>query len=261
MNPTGRNLDRRMPRPPLPDTSGRRWAWFLDVDGTLLEIEARPERVSADAGLIRLLENLGELSGGAVALVSGRSLEQLDRIFGRYKLPAAASHGIEQRLPDGEVKNGAAELPAGSVARVESFAARHPGLQVERKTFSVALHYRDRPDLEHLVLETMENISRQLDSDAKLMRGKMMVEILPSAAGKGSAIRSFMETAPFAGRLPVFAGDDVTDEHGFEVVNELGGISVHVGHTADSAAKWRLSNVADVRNWLQAAIGTGANTS
>ena len=250
-----------MPRPPLPQTSGPRWAWFLDVDGTLLELAARPDRVTADARLISLLEDLGEAYGGAVALVSGRSLDQLDRIFRRYRLPAAASHGIERRLPDGTVKYRATEVPPGSLDRVTAFAARYPGLLVERKSFSVALHYRSRPELEDVVLETMEKIHAELDNDVKLMRGKMMVEILPASANKGNAIRSFMTTAPFEGRLPVFAGDDVTDEHGFDVVNELGGVSVRVGDAAGSAAKWQLRDVADLRSWLQAAVDAGTRSA
>jgi trehalose 6-phosphate phosphatase len=250
-----------MPRPPLPETSGQRWAWFLDVDGTLLELEARPDRVTADARLIRLLEDLGEVYGGAVALVSGRSLDQLDKIFESCRLPAAASHGIERRLPDGTVEYGATEAPPGSLDRIMAFAARYPGLLVERKSFSVGLHYRSRPELEDLVLQTMEKIHAELDNDVKLLRGKMMVEILPASANKGSAIRSFMNTVPFAGRLPVFAGDDVTDEHGFDVINELGGVSVRIGDAAGSAAKWQLRDVADLRSWLQAAVDAGMGSA
>jgi trehalose 6-phosphate phosphatase len=246
-----------MPRPPLPHISGQRCAWFLDVDGTLLEIEARPDRVTADVQLLRLLEDLAGISGGAVALVSGRSLDQLDRIFKHYRLPAAASHGVERRLPDGTVENTATEVPPGSLARITAFAAQHPGLLVERKPFSVGLHYRARPELEDIVLEAMEKIHAELDNDARLMRGKMVVEILPAVASKGSAIRSFMQTVPFEGRLPVFAGDDVTDEYGFEVVNELGGMSIRIGDAAGSAAKWQLRNVADLRAWLQSAVDAG----
>jgi trehalose 6-phosphate phosphatase len=103
----------------------------------------------------------------------------------------------------------------------------------------------------------MEKIHAELDNDARLMRGKMVVEILPAVASKGSAIRSFMQTVPFEGRLPVFAGDDVTDEYGFDVVNELGGMSIRIGDAAGSAAKWQLRNVADLRAWLQSAVDAG----
>jgi trehalose 6-phosphate phosphatase len=243
-----------MHRPPLPHTADRHWAWFLDVDGTLLEIEANPDLVTADPGLLELLDDLCRQYGGAVALISGRSLEQLDRIFGDLRLTAAASHGLEQRLPDGTRIDRASGVPAGSHRRMAEFADRHPGLVVERKPFSVGLHYRARPELEPAVLEAMEKIHSELDNDVRLMRGKMVVEIMPAGANKGCAIRSLMEARPFTGRLPVFVGDDVTDEHGFEVVNELGGMSVRVGSIAGSAAQWQLESVADLRAWLRACV-------
>jgi trehalose 6-phosphate phosphatase len=246
-----------MRRPPLPHTDDRHWAWFLDVDGTLLEIEAYPDLVTADARLLRLLQDLGSNYGGALALVSGRSLEQLDRIFGGLMIAAAASHGLQQRLPDGTVLNRASEVPPGSLRRITQFADRHPGLVVEQKPFSVGLHYRARPELEPAVLEAMEKIHAELDNDLRLMHGKMVVEIMPTGANKGSAIRSFMQTRPFEGRLPVFVGDDVTDEYGFAMVNELGGMSIRIGSAAGSAAKWQLRDVADVRAWLKAAAGIG----
>jgi trehalose 6-phosphate phosphatase len=246
-----------MHRPPLPDTADRHWAWFLDVDGTLLELEARPELVSADARLLRLLEGLHGNYAGAVALISGRSLAQLDRIFGDMPLAAAASHGLEQRFPDGTVLHRASEVPAGSVARITEFADKHPGLLVEQKPFSIGVHYRTRPELETVVLETMEKIQAELDNGARLMRGKMVVEIMAAGANKGSAIRSFMLTPPFKGRLPVFIGDDVTDEYGFAAVNELGGMSIRVGSITASAAKWQLRNVADLRGWLHSAADIG----
>lgn len=242
-----------MRRPPPPNTADRHWAWFLDVDGTLLEIEAYPDLVTADARLLQLLENLHRNYGGAVALISGRSLEQLNGIFGDLALTAAASHGLQQRLPDGTLVNRASEVPSGSLRRITDFAARHPGLVVEQKPFSVGLHYRARPELEAIVLEEMEKIHSELDNDVRLMRGKMVVEIMPAGANKGSAIRSLMQASPFEGRFPVFVGDDVTDEHGFEVVNELGGMSIRVGSLDGSVARWQLKNVADLRAWLKAA--------
>jgi trehalose 6-phosphate phosphatase len=246
-----------MRRPPLPHAADRHWAWFLDVDGTLLDIEADPDLVIADARLLRVLQGLLGNYGGAVALVSGRSLDQLDRIFGDLTLAAAASHGLQQRLPDGTVVNRASGAPSGSLRRVTEFADRYPGLTVERKPFSVGLHYRARPDLEATVLEAMEKIHAELDNDVRLMHGKMVVEIMPAGANKGSAIRSFMQTSPFAGRVPVFVGDDMTDEYGFAAVNDLGGMAIRVGSAAASAAKWQLEDVAHLRGWLEAAVDIG----
>lgn len=242
-----------MRRPPLPHSADRHWAWFLDVDGTLLEIEAHPELVTADGRLLQLLEDLRRNYDGALALVSGRSLDQLDRIFAGLTVTAAASHGLQQRLPDGTLLDKASEVPPGALRRIVEYADRRPGLVVERKPFSVGLHYRARPELETEVLVAMEKIHSELDNDVRLMRGKMVVEIMPAGANKGSAIRSFMQINPFEGRRPVFVGDDVTDEHGFKVVNELGGMSIRVGSIAGSAATWQLQNVADLRAWLAAA--------
>lgn len=245
---------RGMRRPPLPDSAIHEWAWFLDVDGTLLEIEARPDLVSADEPLLGLLEGLRRAYGGAIALISGRSLQQLDEIFGGHRLAAAGSHGVEQRLPDGRLVNEASGVPGVSVERVLDFAKRHPGLLVEQKPYSIGVHYRARPELEATVIKAMERIQAELDNEAKLMRGKMVVELLPAAANKGSAIRSFMSTAPFAGRLPLFIGDDVTDEHAFATVNEFGGMSIKIGSAEGSLAKWQLRSVADLRTWLRSAL-------
>ena len=244
----------RTNRPPSPDIGDRDWAWFLDVDGTLLEIEARPDLVIADTRLLDLLDRLNTANDGAVALISGRSLGQLDGIFGQFRLAAAGSHGIEQRFMDGTELNKAADLPPDLVRRVVAFAEQYPDLFVERKPFSIGVHYRNRPELEATVLEAMEKINAELDNIATLMRGKMLVEALPAAANKGSAIRCFMQTPPFAGRLPVFIGDDVTDEHGFAVVNEMDGMSIRIGDAAGSAATWQLESVADLRAWLEATL-------
>jgi len=243
-----------MSRPTSPDIADHHWAWFLDVDGTLLEIESRPDLVTADTRLLFLLDSLSKAYDGAVALISGRSLDQLDEIFGSFKIAAAASHGLERRMPDGTVTMQARKIPARSVDRIMAFAERHQGLMVERKPFSIGIHYRNRPELEDAVIDAMEKIHAELDNGFRLMRGKMVVEILPEGADKGSAIRAFMSAFPFKGRLPVFVGDDVTDEHGFAVINQLGGMSIRVGNCAGSAAKWRLENVADLRTWLQSAL-------
>lgn len=243
-----------MTRPPSPDIGNHHWAWFLDVDGTLLEIETHPDLVTADTRLLYLLESLGKAYDGAVALISGRSLAQLDNIFGGLPIAAAASHGLEQRLPGREVLTRGAQIPTAFIDRIADFADRHEGLTLEQKPVSISVHYRARPDLEATVIDTMKNICAEIGNGARLMRGKMVVEILPEGADKGSAIRSFMRDSPFAGRIPVFVGDDVTDEHGFEVVNELGGLSIRVGNSSRTAARWRLRDVNDLRTWLQSAL-------
>lgn len=244
----------QLPRPPTPNPLRDRWAWFLDVDGTLLEIEKHPDLVSADARLLDLLGRLYECYEGAVALISGRSLAQLDRIFGRLRIAAAASHGLELRPADSGVTALADAVPESIVEEIAAFTQRHPGLLMERKSFSVGVHFRARPELARAVAAELEKIIAGPDNGFRLQHGKMLVELLPKTAGKGGAIRSFMERLPFRGRRPVFVGDDVTDEHGFAAVNELDGLSVRVGDAPGTSARWRLGNVTELRAWLAAAV-------
>lgn len=240
--------------PPLPEVGNRHWAWFLDVDGTLLEIARHPDMVSADRALLTLLKRLDRACDGAVALISGRSLKQLEAIFDPLTLTTGASHGLEMRLPGGKIRHLGRPIPEQAAARIAAFAAEHEGLLLERKTMSMSVHYRERPDLEDLVLETLQAIHEDMDNGFRLLRGKMVVEITPAAANKGSAIRTFMDMPPFAGRRPVFVGDDVTDEDGFVTVNEMGGISVRIGISPDSAARWHFSNTGELREWLHGAL-------
>lgn len=243
-----------LPHPPLPDGQDRDWAWFLDVDGTLLEIEKHPDLVSADRELLEILDRLGDRYGGAVALISGRSLAQLEQIFGPLSIAAAASHGLELRPVADEVTLLAGAVPRAVIDEIAEFTKRHPGLVMEQKSFSVGVHYRTRPELAREVAERLEKIVAGLDYEFRLQHGKMMMELLPTAAGKGGAIRAFMQRHPFRGRRPVFVGDDVTDEHGFAAVNELGGLSVRVGDGPATSAQCHLRNVSELRAWLLKAI-------
>lgn len=241
-------------RPPLPEVGDRHWAWFLDVDGTLLEIARHPDLVTADRALLTLLRRLDRACDGAVALISGRSLDQLEAIFDPLTLATGASHGLELRTPDGEVRHLGRPIPEAAAARIAAFAAEHDGLLLERKPMSLSVHYRERPELEELVIRTLQAIHEGMDNDFRLLRGKMVVEIAPAAANKGSAIRTFMAMPPFAGRRPVFVGDDVTDEDGFAAVNEMGGISVRIGEAPESAARWCFSSTAELREWLHGSL-------
>lgn len=241
-------------RPPLPDVGDRHWAWFLDVDGTLLEIEKHPDLVSADRGLLRLLKRLNRACDGAVALISGRSLAQLETIFDPLTLAAGASHGLELRAPDGTVRHMGQPIPEDVIACIAGFVARHEGLLLERKTRSLSVHYRERPELQDEVLRTLEDIHSGMRAGFRLLRGKMVVELTPAAADKGSAIKAFMQMPPFKGRKPVFVGDDVTDEDGFAAINEMGGLSVRIGRAPGSGAHWHFANIAELRDWLHGAL-------
>jgi trehalose 6-phosphate phosphatase len=241
-------------RPPLPDVGDRHWAWFLDVDGTLLEIERHPDMVSADRTLLRLLKRLNRACDGAVALISGRSLAQLEAIFDPLTLAAGASHGLELRAPNGAVHHLGQPLPEEAVTHIAEFVAQHEGLLLERKTRSLSVHYRERPELEDDVVRTLKEVHAGLPEGFRLLRGKMVVELTPAAADKGSAIKAFMQMPPFKGRKPVFVGDDVTDEDGFAAVNEMGGLSVRIGKAPGTAARWHFANISELRDWLHGAL-------
>lgn len=227
-------------------------ALFLDVDGTLLEIAAAPQAVSVPDDLRERLRALFIAGGGAVALVSGRAITDLDALFAPLTLPCAGLHGFEHRGTSGAYCRrplpSAAALEAARGAMLD-LARRHPGLLVEDKRFALALHYRNAPQLEDAVLKAMKEVAGRLAGELELQRGKMVAELRPAGATKAEAVAAFLEEAPFAGRLPIFIGDDLTDEPAFELVNRLAGLSVLVG-ARRSAARARLTDVAAVRGWL-----------
>ena len=230
----------------------RNWAFFLDLDGTLVDIAETPEAVDPGPEEITLLKNLVHAADGAVALISGRALKRIDELFSPLVLAAAGQHGAERRDAQGvrhrHPFRATALRPVASGIR--SFAARHTGLVFEDKGASVALHYRLAPQLAAAAQAKVREAAEPLGDAVEVQDGKMVVELKPAGCDKGTAILQFMGEAPFAGRVPVFLGDDVTDEYGFRVVNRLGGHSVKVGEGA-SAARWRLENPAAARAWLR----------
>lgn len=227
------------------------WAFFLDVDGTLLEYAERPDAVHPDPPLFELLSALHRAAGGALALISGRAVSGLDALFAPLRLPAAGQHGIERRDARGEMHLHAFpdEAYRRVTTRMGAFAALHAGLLFENKGHSAALHYRLAPQLRDAARGAVLAAASELGPRFEALDGKMVVELRPSGRDKGSAIEEFMREAEFAGRVPVFIGDDLSDEFGFGVVNRLGGHSMKVGAGA-SVARWRLADAAAVRAWL-----------
>lgn len=237
-------------------------ALFLDVDGTLLAIQDHPADVVADAALIDMLKTLLAGSGGALALVSGRSVDEIDRIFAPVRFPAAGAHGAEIRIhASDDVSSTATKLPDEVIARLETFAARDPGLLLEHKNGGVSLHYRRAPQLEQECRALVDEILPSIAADFRLIAGKMVLELAPRGHNKGLAIHEIMHSEPFAGRRPVFIGDDVTDEDGFEAVNDSNGVSVRVGGNRDSAAACALDDVVAVRQWLESLVNQTAEES
>ena len=237
-----------LPRP------SRDWALFLDVDGTLIEIAPSPGEVHVDARTGDILARLHDGLGGALALVSGRPVATLDALFAPLKLAAAGLHGLERRGADGAVVR---EAGLGAVmdevrGAAADFAAATPGILVEDKGLTVALHYRGVPERETDALAFARDTVRRLDHGLVLQQGKMVVELRPAGPDKGDVVDAFMAAPPFAGRTPVFVGDDVTDEDGFAAVNRLGGHSIRVGRDGASAAGLRINSVAALGDWLEA---------
>jgi trehalose 6-phosphate phosphatase len=227
-------------------------ALFLDFDGTLVDIAPQPEAVRVPEELVDTVTRLHDYLGGAVAVISGRPIAQIDEFLQPLRLPVAGVHGAERRKADGEMNL----LPTPPLDLAEhaarELAGRHPALRVESKRGSVALHYRQAPQLEDECLHVMKAAIEQTPG-LTLLRGKMVVEAKPGGASKGRAIEAFLAEPPFAGRLPVFIGDDITDEVGFSTVQRLGGLGIKVGDGA-TVAWQRLPDPRAFRDALQAAL-------
>ncbi len=227
-------------------------ALFLDLDGTLATIAARPDDVQADPRRTRLLERLERALEGRLAVVSGRTLADIDRILEGRVTCVAAVHGLVRRDCDGTVHG---PQPHGGLLQatraLHTFAARDPGLIVEEKGASVALHFR----LARNRAAEARVLTRRLAAETGLavQDGDMVEELRTPGPDKGDSIRAFMQTARFQGAHPVFAGDDATDEHGFTEVNALGGFGVLVGGARPTAARFGLRGVNDLMAWLEAA--------
>lgn len=242
--------------PPAPRLD---WAYFLDVDGTLVEIAETPERVVVAPAVVGVLQALHAACGGALALVSGRPIADLDRLFSPLVLPAAGIHGLERRRGDGTVERAAGEGVADLYPKLAAFAAQDKRLRIEDKGASLALHYRAAPELAESVGRFARGLAEGGNGGLRVLLGKMVVEFYRHGTDKGQAIAAFMAEPPFRGRRPVFAGDDVTDEYGFRAVREMGGVAIRVGQEAESAAPFRLPSVAALRQWLQSALVAAAH--
>ncbi len=247
---------------PAPDIAAG-WALFLDVDGTLLEIAPTPDATTVPAGLKELLASLQRAAGGALALVSGRSLAQLDTLFAPLQLPAAGLHGMERRTASGTRQDAPAqrEIPPATREHLLSAVSHHPGLLLEDKGATLALHYRLAPDLQETARRTMAVALEQAGPRYALLDGKMVIELKLADASKCRAIAAFMRELPFAGRAPIFVGDDHTDEAGFEYVNRVGGLSIQIGATPPRGAIYHLADVPAMHAWLASLLHVRAEAS
>ena len=225
-------------------------AFFFDLDGTLADIKPQPHQVSISVGVRAALHQLAQRNEGAVALISGRSMDELDALAGAGAFPLAGVHGAERRDISGRVHRIA--LPSEMVSELErqlrNALAVLPGAKLECKGMAFALHYRQAPQHKTAITALAERMVTRWPGLA-LQPGKCVLELKPKGVSKGEAIRTFMQEAPFINKTPVFLGDDLTDESGFKVVNQMGGYAVKVGQ-GDTGAKWRLDSVAAVQQWL-----------
>jgi trehalose 6-phosphate phosphatase len=242
------------PRPPAPADD---WALFLDVDGCLLDFADAPDAVTVPASLPATLQRLSQRLRGALALVSGRALLRIDELFSPMRLPTAGLHGLERRSTVAQLSP--PPVPSALAAihdEARQVAAAWPGTLVEDKGSALGLHWRAEPRAATALRAFAEAALPRLPG-YRLQHGDHVVELRPSAGDKGEAILALLEEAPFRGRVPVFVGDDLTDESGFAVVNAHGGLSVLVGQREPSAAHYALRDPAAVRAWLDGG-GPGA---
>lgn len=227
-------------------------AFFLDFDGTLVELADRPDAVRLTEKTRDALSRLADATGGAVAVVTGREISDLDEMLAPLRLPAAGVHGLTRRTLAGQ--SHAAPIDEDFLRHAElllaPFVLSEPGLLLERKSNAVALHYRQRPDLEVACGKLMDELAA-ISKGVQIKRGKMVFEAKPALADKGTAILDFLKEAPFAGRRPFFAGDDATDEDAFGAVNKLDGITVKIGPGA-TIANYRADGTAIFLEWLHA---------
>jgi trehalose 6-phosphate phosphatase len=226
-------------------------ALFLDVDGTLLDIAPVPEAVKVPEGLGAALSSLYTTLGGALAIVSGRPIKQIDQLFKPLVLPASGEHGFEmRRIPHEKVERLQPPTPLNLLRPgVTELARRMPGVIPEYKGGTIALHYRQVPKQAEALLTALEAMLTGYSEDYAIQTGKMVFEIKPRGVDKGRAISQMMMAPPFESRVPVFVGDDDTDEHGFDAVRQLNGRAIHVG-AGHQAADTALASPAHVRAWL-----------
>ncbi|HEV2083429.1 MAG TPA: trehalose-phosphatase [Brevundimonas sp.] len=245
--PAAESLAARLPPPPdvLP-----RLSLFLDLDGVLAPLAPTPDAVGPDPRRSRVLRALSQRLDGRVAIVSGRPLEEIDRIAERAVVPASGVHGLARRTADGAIIE--AEPHEGvreAVAAFQAFARERPGLLVEDKEVAAGLHYRGDPRQADAAEALARNLAER--TGLKLQPGKLVMELKTPGADKGTALTAFMAEPPFAGSVPVMVGDDLTDEHGFRAAEALGGFGVLVGSSRRTAARHGLEGVGQVLDWLE----------
>lgn len=248
-------IERPSPRsetsPPRLDL--RKTALFLDLDGTLAAIAPTPDAVGPEPRRNALLKRLAPRLNGRLAVLSGRHVDDIDRILGRAVACVAGVHGLQRRTADGGRADAPPHKSLGDVeGMLECFARSHRGLLLERKPAALALHYRGHPPAEEACLEFAHRIG--FAHGLTVQEGQMVVELRTPGPHKGDALSAFMEAPPFASAMPIMVGDDLTDEHAFRAAVALGGYGILVGDERPTAARYRLRDPDAVLDWLEEAI-------
>ncbi|MHA1572319.1 MAG: trehalose-phosphatase [Alphaproteobacteria bacterium] len=248
--PPDNNYSRQMLPEPQAD-----WALFLDVDGTLVDIAETPDGVKVPAALGKILADVDAALGGALALVSGRSIAGIEKLLGPQRCAIAGLHGLEIRQAN-ETAIRRAPVDADCLQEasevLRAFVGDHDGVTLEDKGLTLAVHYRTAAAAKDAVVETVTALAADSGGKLHAIHGKMVVVLKPPAVNKGTAIETLMASPSFAGRRAVFAGDDVTDEDGFAAVNRMDGYSIRVGVGSidGSQARWSCGGVAEFARWL-----------
>jgi trehalose 6-phosphate phosphatase len=240
----------------------RKCAILLDIDGTILDLAPSPRQVWVPPGLRRTLSRLNELTSGAVALVSGRLLTEIDLIFAPLQLAAVGAHGAEMRTtPDAEPVKRAALLSPALKRKLASINELGPGILVEDKGYSLALHYRLAPDKEAIIRAEVEAICAGAPpGTVEILPGKLVFEVKPAGINKGNAVCELMSYPPFTGRYPIFVGDDTTDEPVFGIISQFGGLGFSVGRVV-AESNGHFEKPESVRAWLTRIAGEGAGAA
>lgn len=226
-------------------------ALFLDLDGTLLDIAPTPETVRVEPGLVELLLALREALGGAVAIVTGRRIADVDALLAPARFVAAGLHGAEYRTHETEtIRSVAPHLPDELVAALRRLETRIAGVRVETKGQAVAVHWRDVPDAAPALWSLLGEILEAIPADLVLSRGRMVYELVPRHVSKGVALEVLSELPAFSGRTPVMIGDDVADAEAFATAERLGGIGLAVAGETWSSADAAFASPREVRLWL-----------
>jgi trehalose 6-phosphate phosphatase len=223
-------------------TSGR-WTVFLDVDGTLLDIAPTPHAVRVPEGLVATLTRLRENLDEALAFVSGRSLDEIDQLFAPLRTTVAAEHGAILRLPDGNIEEADVAIPVEWRATLADLAQKHRGILIEEKRHSIVVHFRLAPEAEPLARHAVDALVADAADRFDVLPARMAFEIRGRGVSKATALKRLMQTSLFAGRRPLYIGDDVTDEPAIAAARELGGLGLHVGRDFGGEP-------ANVRSWI-----------